>query len=52
VNGKVRERLSVASSANDESVKSEALAALEKKGVAVAPRRVIYVPQKLVNFVG
>ena len=52
VNGKVKERISVASSASEEHVTSEALAALQKKGLAVSAKRVIYVPQKLVNFVG
>jgi leucyl-tRNA synthetase len=52
VNGKVKDRVSIVSSADEASVKADALAALEKKGIALAPKRVIYVPQKLVNFVG
>lgn len=52
VNGKVKDRISVVPSATQEAVTAEALAALLKKGMNVTPKRVIYVPQKLVNFVG
>jgi len=52
VNGKVRERIRVASGAMEDAVKAEALASLEKKGITLALKRVIYVPNKLVNFVG
>lgn len=51
VNGKLRDKLSVSASLGEEEVKSQALASLEKRGVKLAPKRVIYVPNKLVNFV-
>jgi leucyl-tRNA synthetase len=51
VNGKLREKLTVASSSKEEDVKSLALASLQKRGLDVVAARVIYVPNKLVNFV-
>ncbi len=52
VNGKVRERLTVPADAAEEDVRARALESLEKRGVRVTPQRIIYVPKKLVNFVG
>ncbi len=52
VNGKLREKLSLGNNLQEKEVTSQALAALEKKGIKLSPKRVIYVPNKLVNFVG
>ncbi len=51
VNGKLRHRINVPSQAKEEEVKSLALAAMEKRGQKIVPKRVIFVPHKLVNFV-
>ncbi len=52
VNGKLREKLTLGLNLKEADVTSQALLSLEKKGIKVAPKRVIYVPNKLVNFVG
>jgi leucyl-tRNA synthetase len=51
VNGKVREKIAVAAGSSEEAVKASALEALTKRGMKVDAKRIIYVPQKLVNFV-
>jgi leucyl-tRNA synthetase len=53
VNGKVRTKLSVASDANKESIRGLALAdsAVQKSMTGSEPKKVIYVPGKLINFV-
>ena len=51
VNGKLKDRITVVASADEGQIKSEAWGTLEKKGIKIAPDRVIYVPRKLVNFV-
>ncbi len=52
VNGKLREKINVTVNLSEDQVKTQALATLEKRGLKVTPKRVIYVPNKLVNFVG
>ncbi len=52
INGKVKDRIKIPAAAAEEQVKSIAQAKLAEKGVAISPKRVIYVPHKLVNFVG
>ncbi|MCG3203839.1 MAG: Leucine--tRNA ligase [Elusimicrobia bacterium] len=52
VNGKLRDKLSISPNLKEEEVKEKALESLLKKGTSFAPKRVIYVPNKLVNFVG
>ncbi len=51
VNGKLRDRISVSANAKEDDIKSAAVQALEKRGIKISSQRVIYVPQKLVNFV-
>jgi leucyl-tRNA synthetase len=53
VNGKVRDRISVPTDIDEESARSTALASPAVQGFlgGKAPRRVIYVPGKLVNIV-
>jgi leucyl-tRNA synthetase len=53
VNGKVRERVSVPADIGEEEAKAAALAseAVQRSLVGKAPRKVIYVPGKLVNIV-
>jgi len=52
VNGKLREKVKIGAGTAEKDVKSKAMAALEKRGLKINPKRVIYVPNKLVNFVG
>jgi len=51
VNGKLRHRINVPASAKEEEVRALALAAMEKRGQKITPKRVIFVPNKLVNLV-
>jgi leucyl-tRNA synthetase len=53
VNGKVRERVSVPADIGEEGAKAAALAseAVQRSLAGKAPRKVIYVPGKLVNIV-
>jgi leucyl-tRNA synthetase len=51
VNGKVREKVTVASSSNESQVKELALDALKKRGMELNLIRAIYIPNKLINFV-
>jgi leucyl-tRNA synthetase len=52
INGKVKDKIRIPSSATEDQVKTLAQKKLEEKGGPMAPKRVIYVPHKLVNFVG
>jgi leucyl-tRNA synthetase len=52
INGKLKDKIRIPSSAAEEQVKTLAIQKLAEKGVAITPKRVIYVPHKLVNFVG
>ncbi|MFN0118673.1 MAG: leucine--tRNA ligase [Elusimicrobiota bacterium] len=52
VNGKLRDKLTLAANLPEEKVKEEALASLVKRGMQINPQRVIFVPNKLINFVG
>jgi leucyl-tRNA synthetase len=53
VNGKVREKLEVAADASEEEVQALALASERvKANLAGAPKKVVYVPGKLMNLVG
>lgn len=51
VNGKVREKVTVPAAASKDEVTSMASAALKKRGIDVETARVVYVPNRLVNFV-
>ncbi len=53
INGKVRDRITVPADADDESIKTAALAAagIQKHLGGQTPRKVIYVPRRLVNIV-
>lgn len=51
LNGKLKDKITVDAQANEDDVKSLALATLVNKGLKVQAKRVIYVPKKLVNFV-
>jgi leucyl-tRNA synthetase len=51
VNGKLRDKITLAAGSQKDRVTTEALATLEKRGLKIQPQRVIYVPNKLVNFV-
>jgi leucyl-tRNA synthetase len=54
VNGKVREKLEVAAEASEEEVRALALASERVKANlgGRAPKKVVYVPGKLINLVG
>ncbi len=53
INGKVRDRITMPADADDESIKAAALAAagVQKHLSGKTPRKVIYVPRRLVNIV-
>ena len=51
VNGKLRDRIVIPTSIGEGEVKSIALQTLADRGVKIEPKRVIYIPNKLVNFV-
>ena len=51
INGKLRDKISVEVNTQEEKVKELALHSLEEKGHKIVPKRVIYIPKKLVNFV-
>ncbi|MCB4756682.1 MAG: class I tRNA ligase family protein, partial [Elusimicrobia bacterium] len=51
VNGKLRDRLRVGASTSEREIKTLALQSLEKRGMKITGERVIYIPQKLLNFV-
>ncbi|MEZ4180154.1 MAG: leucine--tRNA ligase [Candidatus Doudnabacteria bacterium] len=53
VNGKVRDEIEVDASATEDEIKTQALASEKvQKFIAGEPKKIIYVPQKLINFVG
>jgi leucyl-tRNA synthetase len=52
INGKVKDKMSIPATATEEQVKTLAMERLTGKGLKIAPQRIIYVPNKLVNFVG
>lgn len=52
VNGKLKDKIRIPSAAPEEQVKTLAMQKLSEKGVTISTKRVIYVPHKLVNFVG
>ncbi len=51
VNGKVRDKVTVPAQSKEDEVKSAATLSLKERGIDVSGGRVIYVPNKLVNFV-
>lgn len=52
VNGKLRGKVTVPANSSEEVIKSAASKSLEERGVKITAQKVIYVPNKLVNFVG
>jgi leucyl-tRNA synthetase len=51
VNGKLKDKILVAPGLQEEQVKAAALKSLEGKGLQINSQRVIYVPNKILNFV-
>ncbi|OVE77082.1 leucine--tRNA ligase [bacterium F11] len=51
INGKLRDKIEVEANAQKDTVTTLALQTLQNKGQKIAPKRIIYVPHKLVNFV-
>ncbi|MBU1148515.1 class I tRNA ligase family protein, partial [Patescibacteria group bacterium] len=52
VNGKVRDRIKVAADISEEEAKNKALASAKVQKFVQEPKKVIFVPGKLINLVG
>jgi len=51
VNGKLKNKIKIDLQIKEDEVKAQALQSLVRKGLKIDPKRVIYIPHKLVNFV-